>query len=172
MPELPSPLPFTLCFIQHNDHLLMLRRNFEPWAGLLNGVGGKLEPGESPLACVLREAAEETGVHLAAPRFSGIVTWSGFPRGGVRSGMYVYLGQLPGGLDPVSIATECEEGVLSWVPTRAVLEGCTDAVTNIPGFLGPMLAGMPPAEHSLAYDGRRLLSHRVLPLPEPLGSLA
>jgi 8-oxo-dGTP diphosphatase len=172
MDQIALPLPFTLCFILHRDQVLLLRRRFEPWAGLLNGVGGKLEPGETPLACVMREVAEETGLMLAEqPRFAGVATWAGFPNTGVRSGMYVYLADLPGGIDPEAVARETEEGSLTWVETAAVLEGRTDAVTNIPGFLAPMLAGKSPAEYFLEYDGKTLLRQQVGPLPERLRGL-
>lgn len=43
--------------------VLLLRKTRPEWqAGKLNGVGGKLEPGESPLDCMVREGAEEAGL--------------------------------------------------------------------------------------------------------------
>ena len=41
--------------------LLLLRRRFEPWAGIWTSPGGKLKGAESPLAAWLREWEEETG---------------------------------------------------------------------------------------------------------------
>lgn len=140
----------------------MLRRRFPPLAGLLNGVGGKLEPGETPLACVLREVLEETGIRLAMARFGGTVTWAGHTYEG-KAGMYAYTAELPPGVDPEAVAGEAEEGVLAWYPTEQVLGGLPDLVSNIPGFLRPMLAGAPPAEYHLSYEGDTLLGQAVLP---------
>lgn len=39
--------------------------------------GGKLEPGESPLAAALRELSEELGVHWAKERLSPLGVWEG-----------------------------------------------------------------------------------------------
>lgn len=45
------------------DYLVVLIRKSKPdWQrGLLNGVGGKIEPGESPEQAMVREFEEETG---------------------------------------------------------------------------------------------------------------
>lgn len=40
-------------------------------AGKLNGVGGKVEPGETPYAAMAREFWEETGVHHKEWTFAG-----------------------------------------------------------------------------------------------------
>jgi 8-oxo-dGTP diphosphatase len=41
-------------------------------AGKWNGLGGKLEPDESPLEAALRELAEESGLRLPEERFRGL----------------------------------------------------------------------------------------------------
>ena len=37
------------------------------------GVGGKIEDGETPRDCVIREAREETGLRLKSPEYRGII---------------------------------------------------------------------------------------------------
>lgn len=44
------------------EHILMCRRRKEPYYGLYNLVGGKIEPGENHLEAAYRELFEETGV--------------------------------------------------------------------------------------------------------------
>ena len=64
-------LQTTLCYLERDGQYLMLHRvkkekdvNKDKWIG----VGGKFEPGEDALACVLREVREETGLTMHAPR--------------------------------------------------------------------------------------------------------
>lgn len=45
-------------------YTLLIKRNNEPGQGLLSGVGGHIEDGESPDDCMRREWAEETGAPL------------------------------------------------------------------------------------------------------------
>ena len=45
------------------EDVILLKKNRPVWqAGRLNGVGGKIEPNESPLSAMQREFAEETGI--------------------------------------------------------------------------------------------------------------
>ena len=44
------------------DKVLMCKRHKEPYKGLYNLVGGKIEPGEDGLAAAYRELKEETGI--------------------------------------------------------------------------------------------------------------
>lgn len=47
----------------HNqDKLLMCKRVKEPYKGLYNLVGGKIEPGETGIDSAYRELREETGI--------------------------------------------------------------------------------------------------------------
>ena len=57
----------TLCYIQKGSSTLMLHRNKRDQdyhSGKWNGLGGKLNPGESPEDGVLREVYEESGIEL------------------------------------------------------------------------------------------------------------
>lgn len=49
-------------FSQQLDRVLLIEKRKPAWqAGRLNGIGGKVEPGEEPLIAMAREFAEETG---------------------------------------------------------------------------------------------------------------
>lgn len=54
----------TLCFIKRNEEILMLNREYAPVKGLWNGVGGKIEKGETPLENTIREIKEETNIKV------------------------------------------------------------------------------------------------------------
>lgn len=62
----------TLMFLRHADRVLLIRKRRGHGAGMINGPGGKPEPGETPLACVLRETREEVGVTPLDARLVGI----------------------------------------------------------------------------------------------------
>ena len=71
-PSLQGPFPgaqlATLLFVCPGDAGLLMEKKRGHGAGLINGPGGKLEPGESLRACALREAEEELGIRGEAPR--------------------------------------------------------------------------------------------------------
>lgn len=49
----------TLMFIVKDNQVLLIRKKRGLGAGKINGPGGKLDPGETPLACAIRETEEE-----------------------------------------------------------------------------------------------------------------
>jgi 8-oxo-dGTP diphosphatase len=51
-----------------------MERRKEPNLGLWVGLGGKIEPGESPYECALRELYEETGLQAQQAHFRGLIT--------------------------------------------------------------------------------------------------
>ena len=52
------------CFTEDQHLVNLLRKNRPAWqCGLLNGVGGKIEKGEEPLAAMVREFYEEVDVY-------------------------------------------------------------------------------------------------------------
>ena len=52
----------TLMFIRDRRRVLLIRKKRGLGAGRINAPGGKVEAGESPLACAVRETREEIGV--------------------------------------------------------------------------------------------------------------
>jgi 8-oxo-dGTP diphosphatase len=52
----------TLIFVIRDGQILLIRKKRGLGAGKINGPGGRIEPGESALACALREAEEELRV--------------------------------------------------------------------------------------------------------------
>lgn len=73
----PSPVPLsavpahhpgvreaTLCYPVDGDRVLLIEKRRGVGDGMVNGPGGKLEPGETPHECVVREVEEEVGVEV------------------------------------------------------------------------------------------------------------
>lgn len=54
-----------LLFNPERTKVVLVKKNRPEWqAGLLNGVGGKVEPNESLLGAMIREFREETGLEI------------------------------------------------------------------------------------------------------------
>jgi len=49
----------TLLFVVRDGHLLLMHKKRGFGKGKVNGPGGKIEPGETPLECAIRETREE-----------------------------------------------------------------------------------------------------------------
>ncbi len=64
----------TLCFIKRNEEILMLNREYDPVKGLWNGIGGKIEKGETPLENAIREIKEETNIKVTYDQIYTVVS--------------------------------------------------------------------------------------------------
>ena len=101
----------TLCYVQKDNNYLMLHRikkeedvNEGKWIG----IGGRIEVGETPEQCLLREAKEETGLILTAYQYRGIVHFRSEDYEDENMHLFTadaFEGEL----------TECNEGVLKWI---------------------------------------------------------
>ena len=109
----------TLCYIKQNNQTLMLHRikkendiHKNKW----NGLGGKLERGESPEECVKREVFEESGLIIESPNLHGVITFPKFD--GIDDWIvFVYTANnFEGNL------IECNEGKLDWVSDDQLLK--------------------------------------------------
>ncbi len=107
----------TLCYIERDNSYLMLHRtkkSLDENAGKWIGLGGHLEPGESPGDCVLREIREESGLSVTDLRLRGILTFI-LPDWGDEL-TFLYTARTEE--DP---RQDCAEGVLQWVPVDQVM---------------------------------------------------
>lgn len=108
----------TLCYIEKDGKTLMLHRNKKEndiHEGKWIGLGGKLEAGESPEECVLREVEEESGLILKDPTLRGVLTFPNFK----GHDWYVFLytaTEFEGNL------IESPEGDLHWIATKSLLD--------------------------------------------------
>jgi ADP-ribose pyrophosphatase YjhB (NUDIX family) len=68
------PLHGVLLVLRQKGNLVLIRREKEPYKGLLALPGGKIEKGETPLEAARREMREETGLRKPAPAWIGRVT--------------------------------------------------------------------------------------------------
>jgi 8-oxo-dGTP diphosphatase len=74
----------TLCYLKKSKKTLMLLRNKKEndmHEGKYNGLGGKMEPGETPKECAIREVEEESGLRMQDPRLRGVITFPEFSKG-------------------------------------------------------------------------------------------
>lgn len=101
----------TLCYLEKDNKYLMLHRtkkqndiNQGKWIG----VGGKLEPNETPEQCLYREVKEETGLTLLDFNHRGIVIFNFNDDEPLF--MYLYTSKNFSGK-----LQECSEGDLKWI---------------------------------------------------------
>ncbi|MBI4864331.1 MAG: NUDIX domain-containing protein, partial [Candidatus Riflebacteria bacterium] len=60
-----------LLFVIQGDRMLLIHKKKGLGAGKINGPGGRLEPGETPARCAVREVQEELGVTVREPEWAG-----------------------------------------------------------------------------------------------------
>jgi 8-oxo-dGTP diphosphatase len=113
----------TLCYVREGigagGHTLMLHRikkANDMHAGKWNGLGGKVEGGESPEECAIREVWEESGLMMVDPVLRGIITFPHFSKGEdwytYIYVAYAYTGEL----------IDSTEGVLAWVENEKLFD--------------------------------------------------
>ena len=144
----------TLCYIKHNGRTLMVHRNRKPddiHAGKWNGLGGKVEAGESPEMCIRREVLEESGLTIHGPYLHGLLIFTNFK----GQGWYVFVftaAQFDGDL------IDSPEGHLEWIPDAEF-----DSLSLWPSdriFL-PWIGGGRFFSAHFRYEGETMLGHDV-----------
>lgn len=146
----------TLCYVDNGEGYLLLHRHkkaHDIHHGKWIGVGGKAEPGETPLECVKREVLEETGLTIVSPVMRGTIL---FPLFDGRSDWLVFVytaSEFTGEL------IDCAEGTLEWVCYDQVLTKPTwpgDAL-----FLEWLLQGKSGFDAKIVYENGQLVESLV-----------
>lgn len=109
----------TLCYVRHAGQTLMVHRvkkADDMHANKWNGLGGKLEPGETPEECAIREIYEESGLRVRQPRLKGLLT---FPHFAKEEDWYAFVfvcEEFEGEL------IDSPEGELRWIPNHELAD--------------------------------------------------
>ena len=145
----------TVCYIERDDSYLMIHRtkkendaNHDKWIG----IGGKLEPGESPHECIVREVLEETGLTVT-PKYRGFITFVSNEFG--TEYMHLFTADSFSG----EITSSCDEGDLEWIKKSDLI--------SIPMWAGDAIFLHLLEEESrffslkLVYHGDKLIDHNI-----------
>jgi 8-oxo-dGTP pyrophosphatase MutT (NUDIX family) len=143
--------PAVLCILRHRNSVLLIEgARRKRWAGMMDGVGGRIQPGESAHRAIVREIYEETGLRLPAEslRLKGVLHSVNFYG---RSNLVVLLA----GEAPHRRVRASREGRLRWIPLAVLHREARllpDLYTLIPRLLalrpGQVLSGV------AVYDGK------------------
>jgi 8-oxo-dGTP diphosphatase len=109
----------TLCYVRKNGQTLMLFRNKKKndmHQGKWNGLGGKLEPGETPEECAMREIWEESGLRVVDLRLKGLLT---FPAFAAQEDWYTFVFLVE---DFAGELGSSAEGELRWIDNDELLD--------------------------------------------------
>jgi 8-oxo-dGTP diphosphatase len=63
--------PATLVFVIRNGKILLINKKTGLGKGKVNGPGGKVDPGETPEVCAVRECQEELGITVSNLEYCG-----------------------------------------------------------------------------------------------------
>jgi 8-oxo-dGTP diphosphatase len=102
----------TLCYVRSGGKTLMVHRikkANDMHQGRWNGLGGKLEPGETPEECAVREIREESGLVARNLLLKGFLTFPGFSNDEDWYAFVFVVNEYEGEL------IDSPEGVLQWV---------------------------------------------------------
>lgn len=141
----------TLLFVERGDELLLIRKKRGLGAGLVNGPGGKIDPGETPEQAAVREVIEEVSVTPTDPRWVGQLRFQFVD--GLRLQVEVFRSPSFSGTP-----TESPEALPFWCKKDAIPfdEMWADDRVWIPHMLAGRFVRL-----KAVFDGQRMLSHAL-----------
>lgn len=142
----------TLCFLIEEGKILLIRKKRGFGAGKINAPGGRLEPGEEPHECAIRETHEEVGLTPNDVQRRGELHFQFTDGYSLHCTVFVasdYSGEL----------IETDEALPIWTPIDNIPydEMWADDVHWLPGVLsGGTFCGY------FHFDGEKMLSKQIL----------
>lgn len=118
-------------FVHCGDDYLFLKRSPDKRidAGRLNGVGGRVEPGEDYLSAAVRECIEETGYHpgWSDIQFSGVIS----VEGGYDENWVMCFFKIAVPHKEVPVGYNTDDGELIWLHKDEVLTSNYELVDDL-----------------------------------------
>lgn len=125
-----NPVPAAGVIIVEHGEVLMVRRKFEPRAGLWTLPAGFVEYDEHVEACAVRETREETGLEVKLVRLFGAYMAMDDPR--VQVVLLLYLAERTGGtLAPGDDASEAKFFPLAATPPEIAFKAHEQALVHV-----------------------------------------
>jgi len=166
-------IPAVLVYVKSTDGMVLMIHRVDgagrvqvgdAHSGKWNGLGGKLEPDESPLEGARRELREESGLELAEGAFRSLGTLL-FPNFKAHRAedwlVFLFTARLGMRADEAPPLANCAEGQLHWVAAEEL------AKLNVwPGdrFFIPFVIDERPFLGTIWYRGAEVARHWIVPL--------
>ena len=145
--------PATLVFVIRDGKILLIDKKTGLGKGKINGPGGKVEKGESPEACAVRECQEELGITVSNLQYCGQHRFQFVD--GLTIHVWVYSTSDYEGVPTESIEARPLLVPLDEIPYEQMWED--------DGILLPMLLLGERFQGRWIFEGDRMLDYELLP---------
>ncbi len=127
--------PISLCFVMHLNQVLLLKRSPEKkvYPSKWDGIGGKVESGETPLDACIREVKEEANIQVRSPTLRGIFTLRD-QHHQTEWIMFAFRVTEFSGVPP----EKSKDGEIKWIPISDV--GSLDTVPDLKLYISALLS--------------------------------
>lgn len=142
----------TLVFVIRDGQILLIRKKRGLGAGKVNGPGGKIDPGETPSECAVREAEEELCIHVLDPVEIGVLHFQFVD--GLAIQCYVFRAT-----DFTGTPTVTDEADPLWTPLDAI--PYHEMWEDDKHWLGHLINSTPFRAY-FEFDGEQMLSREIV----------
>lgn len=141
----------TLLFVVREGRILLIEKKRGLGAGKLNGAGGKLDPGETPLEAAVREFEEELGARPLDPVHVGQVAFAVTEGEGIQ--IHVFRSE-----EMEGVPVETDEAVPFWAPLDDVPY---DRMWEDDRYWLPLVIEGRTFDVKTLFDGDRMLGYHL-----------
>jgi len=141
----------TLLFVVRNGKMLLIHKKRGLGAGNINGPGGRLEKGESAMACAIRETREELGIKALNVHECGQLHFQ------FRSGLSIHI-TVFNASDFEGMPSETEEAIPHWIPVDQIPY---NRMWEDDAYWLPFVLAGRPFKGYFIFDETRMVDYRV-----------
>ena len=141
----------TLLFVIRAGRILLIHKKRGLGAGKINGPGGRIEAGETPRHCAIREVQEELCITATGVKRAGRLHFQFVDNFSIRGDVFTATGYK-------GTPTETAEAIPHWFPVNRLPFKRMWADDRV--WMPLLLAGT-PFEGWFIFDGDRMLDHVV-----------